>query len=136
MTKTDMGTPEPGGLKLGALIDMLYSRREDRLNKQAQVEILKRDEEVLKQTILGLLKETGLASARGYIATAAATSTRTVQVTDWDEYYTYLLDERKPELLQRRPSTSLVLAHYDDGILVPGTAEIVLPGLSLTKAKR
>lgn len=122
--------------KLGTLIDMLYLQRGERLNLQAEVEALKRKEEVLKQTILELLKETGLASARGYVATASATSTRTAQVTDWDEYYAYLLDERKPELLQRRPSTSLVLAHYDDGILVPGTAEIVLPGLSLTKAKR
>jgi hypothetical protein len=118
------------------LIDFLYRLRAARLEHQKQVYGMKLQEATLKETIMGMLKTGELQGARGHEATASVSETRVTQIPDWESFYDYIITENKPELLQRRPASNLIIAHYDDGIIIPGTSVFTIQDLSLTKATR
>jgi hypothetical protein len=121
---------------LGETIDSLYALRQLRLEKQREIDDMKATETNLRQAIIGLLEDAGLAKASGGMATAGIKVTVEPLVTDWDPVFEYIRKENKFELIQKRISAPAWRELKESGILVPGTEENPVVDISLTKSTR
>jgi hypothetical protein len=123
-------------MEIGATIDALYNLRQARLDMQKDIDAMKAQELELRQTIIGLLENAGLAKASGHAATAGITMKIEPLVTDWDPVFEYIRKENKFELIQKRISAPAWRELKETGILVPGTEENTVIDISLTKSTR
>jgi hypothetical protein len=121
---------------LGQIIDRLYTARAHRLEVEAEVKQLKKQEAELKAEIMAKLAEAQLNSGRGEVATASITHSTVPNITDWDAVYGFIMENQMFELLHRRITTALWGALEEEGRHVPGTEAVVVTDLSLTKATR
>jgi len=122
--------------ELGTTIDALYSLRQSRLEKQREIDEMKAHEAHLRQAIIAMLEDAGLAKASGGMATAGITLKVEPLVTDWDPVFEYIRKENKFELIQKRISAPAWRELKESGILVPGTEENPVVDISLTKSTR
>ena len=127
---------EIGMNELGSTIDMLYTRREERLDLERKVKELKRGEEELRMAILQCLGLSGLQKASGHAATASVKTSIIPIVTDWDKIHSYVKEQDRFDLLQKRLSVLAWRDLNDTGVLVPGTEAVEDVDLSLTKSSR
>lgn len=123
-------------MNLGQTIDQLYELRAKRLELEREVKDLKANEDLLKDSILNMLGDSKLASARGAVATASVVMKTKPIVTNWEDVYTYIVDNNRFDLLHQRISSLAWGDLEKSGILVPGTEAFTEVSLSLTKAKR
>ncbi len=122
--------------ELGSTIDELYALRERRLDIEKTVKELKSQEHELRQELIGILNESGLAKASGHQATASIRTSTVPIVTDWDQVWEYVADHDRFDLLQKRLSTVAWRDLQESGTLVPGTESIEDVDISLTKSVR
>ncbi len=123
-------------IDIGNLIDSLYNLRQQRLEVEKDVKALKAREVALRQEIMTVLDESGLAKASGHVATSGIISSVDPLVTDWDEVHAYIRVNDRFDLLQKRLSAPAWRELNAEGILVPGTEPTVVRDLSLTKSTR
>jgi hypothetical protein len=122
--------------ELGLGIDALYALREKRLDIEKQVKEMKQQEYQLRNEILLVLGESGLAKASGQMATASVRVSTIPIVEDWESVYAYIVDNDRFDLLQKRLSTVAWRDLAESGTLVPGTASVEDTDISLTKSTR
>lgn len=121
---------------LGTIIDERFFLRTQRLEKQKEVDELKKKEQEVEEEILAALKDAGLQRASGHIATASANSETVPTVTDWDEVYNYIQSKGYFHLLQRRVSAPAYRELLTIEGAVPGIDPTVITKLSITKASK
>lgn len=123
-------------MSIGEKIDRLYELRAIRLDFSRQVDEMKEKETAMKQEIMDELDAVGLAKATGTKATAGRTCKVQPVVTDWDKVWPYIVAENAYDLVQRRIANLAWKERLDSGVLVPGTEQIDVWDLSLTKSTR
>lgn len=123
-------------MELGTLIDSLYNLRQQRLEATKTVDAMKAEEAKLREQIQLKLEETGLAKASGAIATAGLKRSIDPVVDDWDEFYRYIRENNRFDLLQRRISAPAWRELNEEGTVVYGTTGQEVWDLSLTKSTR
>lgn len=123
-------------MELGVLIDSLYNLRQQRLEASKAVDAMKAEEAKLRDQIQLALEESGLAKASGAIATAGLKRSIDPVVEDWDEFYRYIRENNRFDLLQRRVSAPAWRELNDEGTVVYGTTGQEVWDISLTKSTR
>lgn len=123
-------------MELGVLIDSLYNLRQQRLEASRAVDAMKAEESQLREKIQLALEESGLAKASGAVATAGLKRSIDPVVEDWDEFYRYIRENNRFDLLQRRVSAPAWRELKDEGIDVYGTTGQEVWDISLTKSTR
>jgi hypothetical protein len=122
--------------ELGAGIDALYSLREARLDLERKIKEMKSEEYALRNDILLTLGECGLAKASGGLATASVRTSLVPVVEDWNLVYSYIAENDRFDLMQKRISTVAWRDLKESGELVPGTVAVEDCDISLTKSSR
>jgi hypothetical protein len=123
-------------MDLGTLIDALYSTRQERLDVSKKVEELKALETEMRLKILEQLDAMGMAKASGYQATCGIKKSIEPVTEDWDEIHKYIREQDRFDLVQKRLSAPAWRGLLESGILVPGTSQVEVRDLSLTKSSR
>jgi len=123
-------------IKLGDCIDLLYEKRAQRLQVEKQVDVLKKDEESIRQHILSNFADQGIDGAYGKLATASVTETVVPTNVDWNVFWSNFEKARDMDLLERRIAKLAWRERYESGLLVPGTEPLNVVNLSLVKGSR
>ena len=123
-------------MTLGESIDALYTARATRLAMAIELKELKATESAAKLVVLKLLGESGLEKASGKLATAGITTDDVPHVVDWEAVHSYIKDNDRFDLLQKRIGVLAWRELFKDGVLVPGTEAAIDTDLSLTKSSR
>lgn len=123
-------------ISIGEMIDRLYDKRAERLERQREVDALQAEEESMKKTIVSLLEASSLEGAKGGIATASITRRTVANPVDWDKFYRYVKENDAFDLLHKRISDNAYRDRLEQGEAVPGLEPFTVVGLSLTKSSR
>lgn len=123
-------------LQVGDYIDLLYTKRAERLAKAEEVEAMEKEEKAIREHIISLLGEASLEGAKGNAATASITRRVVGSVTDWSELYAYILKTGSFDLLHKRVSDTAYRDRLEQKEVVPGVEPVTVVGLSLVKASR
>jgi hypothetical protein len=123
-------------MKLGELIDTLYATRQQRLEQTKIVDELKVQETKLREDILAALDGEGMAKASGTHATCGVKTSIEPVPNDWDLIHDFIRRENRFDLVQKRLSAPAWRGLLEAGITVPGTEQIMVRDLSLTKSTR
>jgi len=124
----------PKSLALAA--DLYYSKREDRLALQRQVDALKEDEEALKNHLIDSIPKSNATGIAGKLVRVSVTSKEVPQVQDWDAFYSYVAKNVKKgsfALLNRAVNAKAVNEIWADGKTVPGVGVFTAVNLSVNK---
>jgi hypothetical protein len=122
---------------VGSLADKLWTLREQIRALEKQKTELERDKERLEYDLMGLMEEQGLDKASGKLATISVSETIVPQVTDWDDFWTFVRKRNLPELIQRRVSATAYREVLDErgSKGVPGTTPYSKRRLNVTTLK-
>lgn len=123
-------------MKLGELIDALYATRALRLSETKKVDALKAQEVAFREQILVLLDEQGMAKGTGLQATCGIKTSIEPVPTDWEKIHEYIRTENRFDLVQKRLSAPAWRGLLEAGIQVPGTEQMTVRDLSLSKSSR
>jgi hypothetical protein len=123
-------------MDLGMMIDTLYATRQERLDVSKKVDELKALETEMRGRILEQLDTMGMAKASGYQATCGIKKSIEPVPVDWDAIHTYIREADRFDLIQKRLSAPAWRGLLESGILVPGTEQVEVRDLSLTKSTR
>lgn len=118
---------------LGACVDRLYKLREARLKAQAEVDLTKEQEEILRQHILHNFAEQDLENSGGRVAKASITRRVVAQVQDWDKFFAWVGKTKSWDMVQRRVNDTAYRARLDEQVEVPGTEPFTVVSLSVVK---
>jgi len=108
---------------LAICADMLYTTRNERLAKEAEVELLKTKESALREHIINNLPKSSASGITGKIAYAEIKEKIVVKVDNWESLITYCIKNRKKgafAMIQHRISPSAVEDLWAAGKKVPG----------------
>lgn len=117
------------------LVNDYIDIRDQRRQKDKEVEELKEKEAYLKATIISSLKESGSGAVAGQRYTATIKKKSTWQPADWDLIQKYIETTGSWDLVQRRLSAPAVRERVEDGTVIPGIVEVEVEDLSFTKLK-
>lgn len=123
--------------KLGELIDLAYSLRNDRLDYQRSVEAriaeMKEKEKEIADAIVNGFSKQEIESARGTVATASIKTTVSATVKDFPAVWAWAKKHDAIDLFYKRIVSSAYQERIDAGEDVPGVERFVNKELSLTK---
>lgn len=122
---------------VGAAVDLAYKMREKRLafqrEMEAQLELLKGEENEIEQYIFQTFQKQDIEGAKGDLCSASVSRSVVPTVKDWDAVYAYIKKKGAWDLLERRMSRVAYRDRLDAGEEVPGTEQFVKLALSLRK---
>ena len=95
---------------------------------------LESQESVLREHIIQNLPKSELEGAKGKVGKVTLGLKTTVKITDWGEFYKYLVKTKNFALLQRRPGDAAIQEIWESGKKVPGAEPFNVVTLSITKA--
>jgi len=113
--------------------DMLYEKREERLQVQKVVDALAKEEGVLREHIIANLPKSNASGISGKVATARIETKMIPQVEDREALQAYIKKTGRFDLLQGRLSESAVLEMWADNKKVPGVVSFTAVKVSCTK---
>ena len=123
-------------VRLGNIVDAYYKAREERLEHDHKSEELKKDETYYQELIIQQLKLQEITAIGGkLISVKLAPVKNKPHVTDWPEFYKYIIKTKDFSLLQRRPGEAAIAERWDDGKVVPGVEKFPVYTLSVSKVK-
>ena len=123
-------------MNLGEMIDTLYAKRQERLLVAKEVDRMKAEETAMRAQIMEELDNQGTVKASGSMATCGLTSSVEPVVNDWDEVHEFIKTMDRFDLVQKRISAPAWRELLDSGVLVPGTEQMYVRDVSLTKSTR
>lgn len=123
-------------VRLGNIADAYFQTREKRLALDKESDALKKDEAFYQQLLIDQLKLQDITAIGGkLISVKLAPLKNKPHVTDWPEFYKYILKTKDFSLLQRRPGEAAIAERWDDGKVVPGVEKFPVATLSVSKVK-
>lgn len=120
--------------QLANAVDALYLARQRRLALQKEVDAMVKEEAVHREFIINNLSKNEAGGIKGRVAKAELKTRRTVQVKDWDAFGTFVLKNKRLDLLQRRVSDAAVEELWEAKKKVPGVEPFDVVTVSCTKA--
>jgi len=121
--------------KLGELIDQLWTNEQDQKQLTTALETLRKDAATLEVTIMNLLKESGIESAKGENGNVTLKKDTVPAVKDWDKFYAYIVKNKAFELLQKRVGLKAYRERLEEGEVIPGVEAFEKETLSCTTNK-
>lgn len=118
---------------LGAVADMLYDVRLQRLNHQKVVDELQARETLLRNHLIENLPKSEASGVSGKAARASVVVKVQPRVEDWDKFYAYVKKTNAFELLQKRVSNAAVEERWEHKKEVPGVGKFNVVSVSLNK---
>lgn len=117
----------------GAVADLLYITREDRLALSKAVQALEDYEKSLKAHLIENMSKKDSTGASGHRARAQIVMEPQPQVQDWDEFYKHIKKKGEFDLLNRAVNRAAVKARWENGKEVPGVGSFNVAKVSVTK---
>lgn len=117
----------------GAMIDEMYQLREQKQGLESQAKKLKEQMDLLESAIINRLDVDETTMSRGKTASAILTETVVPKIDDWDEFYSYILENEAFHLLQRRPATTACRETLEAGEQIAGVSTFTKRAISLRK---
>lgn len=124
--------PKPYPKSMGACADLLFLKRQARLELDRQAAAAKAEEVALENHIIDNLPK-GDGGAVGRTHKVIVKTEDKLVVSDWPVFYAYLAKNKTFEMLQKRISTTAIQERLDDGKKVPGIGTFTAVKVSLTK---
>jgi hypothetical protein len=121
---------------IGASIDLLYTLRSTRIEKEKVIEEEKKLESALKEHIMANFAKSELDGAKGQLATASIKRSTQAEIVDWELYIKWMVKKKDYACVQKRVGITALREHWDNGEVVPGVEQIQTEELSLTKASK
>jgi hypothetical protein len=121
---------------IGASIDLLYTLRATRIEKERAIEEEKKVETALKEHIMANFADTDLDGAKGKVATASIKESEQANITDWEKYVGWAVKKKDFSLIQKRVGITALREHWDNNEIIPGVEKVIVKELSLTKASK
>jgi hypothetical protein len=118
---------------LGILVDSYFSKREERLALQHQVDALEKEEKALKQSIIEQIRAEKISSIGGRKMRATIQTKQKPQVSSWPALYDHIRSTGEFDLLQRRLTETAVSARWEEKIIIPGVQAFPVDDISLSK---
>ncbi len=123
---------------LALAVDMYYSKREERLAKQREVDALEADEKMLKEHLINSIPKSNATGIAGKLCAVSVVQKDIPQVADWDKFYEYVAKNRTKggfAMLSRSLSATAVKEVWEAGKEVPGVGHFTAVTLSVHKLK-
>lgn len=121
---------------IGDCVDLLYTARAARLEKEHEVEELKKRETNLRNHIFNTFEVANIEGAKGKIATVTVGEELKPEVKDWNAVYQYIVENSAWELLEKRMARVAYRELFEAGVLVPGTEAYLHKKLNCVKSTR
>jgi hypothetical protein len=118
---------------LGAAIDLYYTLRAQRLDREKEVAAMQATESALGEHIMANFAAADVDGAKGKIATASISRSTQAEIEDWTKYLTWCA-KKDPAGVQKRVGITALREHWDNGEKIPGVKPITVEKLSVTKA--
>lgn len=106
---------------LGKTIDKVFALRKKKAELEAAAKDVEKQIADLDAEILGSLEASGLEKTATKAGTVSISMSTVAQVTDWDEFLSYIYKKKYGHLLQRRVSDPAWRELVEQGVKVPGT---------------
>jgi hypothetical protein len=123
--------------KLGACIDLAYTARAERIDKQrefdAVIEEMKSRESEIKDHIINTFAKSDIDGAKGSICSASITRSVVPHVKDWPLVYKFIEKTKAWDLMERRMNKTAFRDRLTEGVKIPGVEAFEMVDLSLTK---
>lgn len=122
-------------LSLGECVDKLRELRDTRIALDRRSDEIKRTETALKEYILESLEQRGDLGVTGetYGAKIVTKQRPTIDAERWNEFYDYVANSGRFDLLQRRLNDKAVMDTLAEGVDLPGVGLYTYADLSITK---
>jgi hypothetical protein len=122
---------------LGECIDLAYTIRAARIEKQrefdAEIAVMKKEEQLLEDHILDKFDKSELNGAKGNVASASLIILAVPQAKDWNKIYAFIKENNAFDLLEKRLARLAFRDRLEAGVVVPGVEVFQKQDLSLTK---
>ena len=118
---------------LGECADLLYEKKQQRLELQREVARIEAEEKALKARLIEELPKSNSTGIAGVKARVSIVQKDIPTVEDWSRFYSYVEENKCFELLQKRLSDAAIKERWENGEEVPGVAKFTLSNLSLNK---
>ena len=119
---------------LGECIDVLYTKRAERLELNKKIDAMKAEEAMFEEHILNTFTKTELNGAKGDLATAGIKKQTVYNIVDWDAALAEIRKTRAWDLLRKQLSSTAVAARFENGKPIAGIEPYIKVSLSLNKA--
>lgn len=119
--------------ELAKLADKYYQTREKRLAAQRAVDVMKEDEEEMREDLMLTLEGGEVKSVGGKVCRVTLVIQDEPTVEDWDKLYSHIKKTGAFELLYRRVNSKAVKERWDEKVKVPGIGKVPVTSLSVNK---
>jgi hypothetical protein len=119
------------------LINSYITVRAERLAKAKEVELLETQEKDLTKVIIAKYREDKIViqgGALGNVKMHVKPKPRVLTPEAWDQYYAYIYETKRFELLHKRVTESVVEELWENGVEVPGVTKEDVYTLSVSGA--
>ena len=121
---------------LALAVDLYYSKREERLALQRQVDTIQADETLLKTHLIDNIPKSDATGIAGKLARVSVTTKVIGQPEDWDAIWAYCAKNRTKggfALLNRALNQKTIQEIWESGKEVPGVKAFTTINLSVNK---
>lgn len=130
-TATKARTPASKEPSLGALVDQMWSLREQKRELDASIKDLEGQIADKESLIMEQMASQGLDKMSGALASVSITTNTVAQVEDWDAFWAFIHKKKYGHLLQRRVSDPAYRELLEQGVVVPGVSPFSKQRLNL-----
>ena len=116
---------------IGAKIDTLQQKREQKRELEAQIKGLVAEMDSLELELIQTMDKEGLERGAGKLASVSITQQTRPSVEDWDAFHAYIHKNKYYHLLEKRPSVSGCNELFETKGKIPGVIPYVQRRLNL-----
>lgn len=120
---------------LGTMIDDWHKLRMERMASEKIAEEFKKQENLLEQQIIDVMKKEGVAASGGKLLKVELKTSEEPYVEDWDSVYKHVKKTGEFELMFRRINPKAVKERWANGENVPGVVSAEVTKLSRSVIK-
>lgn len=118
---------------MGRCADLYHDVRELRLLMQKECEAIEAREKEIQEHIINNLSRSEDTGASGLRYRAQVKTEAKPQIADWQALTSYIMENDRFDLLQKRLGEKAVADLWEAGTAIPGVAKVNVPKLSVTK---
>lgn len=116
---------------IGAKIDELHNKREQKRQLEAQVKQLQDEMAILENDLIAEMDKQGITKSTGALATISVTQNTRPSVEDWDAFHAFIHRHKYYHLLERRPSVTGCNELFETKGKIPGVVPFVQRKLNM-----
>ena len=121
--------------ELAVMVDYFKVVEKSRLDADKRAAEIKSLETQIKQVLVITMNRMHLTAAGGANYICEHRTVEEPTVSNWDDFYKYVLKTKDFSLLERRPGKAAIKERWNDGKAVPGITRFPVDKLSFTKTK-